>query len=82
MEAGVGGLQVEEVLSTATESWHMRGGWRGPSAPSHPAVGGGSRDVELARAYAAAVERIDKKVRPGEELEEWDRIMLSVCRPL
>jgi len=35
------------------------------------------RVVGLVRAYAAALEEIEDKVRLGEELEDWDRIMLS-----
>jgi len=35
------------------------------------------RVVGLVRAYAAAVEEIEDKVRLGEELDDWDRIMLA-----
>jgi len=35
------------------------------------------RTVCLVRAYAAAVEEIEEKVRRGEGLENWDKIMLA-----
>jgi len=35
------------------------------------------RVVGLVRAYAAALEEIEDKVKLGEELEDWDRIMLA-----
>jgi len=40
------------------------------------------RVVGLVRAYAAAVEEIEEKVRQGEELEDWDRLMLSGLPPV
>jgi len=74
----VGWPLAEEVLSTVSDFLEFMKKVEAAASSLPPSCRGRlERLLGLMRAYASALEEIEDKVRLGEELEDWDRLVLA-----